>query len=275
MQKVSDILESVRELRIEGFIVPFNWLKEIRKPAGPYYLAAYILADIVHWYNPVVEYDEETNEFKGFKKKFSGELLQRSHAQYSEMFGVTKQQTLPAITELIKRGLIKKVIKKSVITESGKKLSNVMYLYPVPEKIKEITFPKKEEQPELIPESDSSPDDTPKPKKEIKHDKEITEAINYLNEKTGRRYNPKAHTLYLNARFNDGYTIDDVKTVIDNKVFDWITKPDMNKFLRPQTLFGSKFDSYLNEKPRKPKKEKTELEKWNENRFKVTGRRTG
>ena len=39
------------------------------------------------------------------------------------------------------------------------------------------------------------------------------------------------------------------KQVIDIKVRQWFYDLRMNKFLRPETLFGTKFESYLNERP--------------------------
>src|SRR5699024_8048472 len=75
------------------------------------------------------------------------------------------------------------------------------------------------------------------------------EIIDYLNEKTGRKYK---HTAKLNrrvikARMNEGYTIEDFKRVIDKKTAKWIKDKKMEEFLRPETLFGNKFDRYLNE----------------------------
>lgn len=43
-----------------------------------------------------------------------------------------------------------------------------------------------------------------------------------------------------------GYTIDDVKTVCDSKAVEWCDDQRMSRFLRPETLFSPKFESYLN-----------------------------
>ena len=46
----------------------------------------------------------------------------------------------------------------------------------------------------------------------------------------------------------DGYSFDDFVKVIDCKVSDWKDNPDMNKYLRPSTLFRpGNFENYLNE----------------------------
>lgn len=74
--------------------------------------------------------------------------------------------------------------------------------------------------------------------------------INYLNEKTGRNFDPKNKSTVdlIRARFNEGRTVKDFITVIDKKVEDWLTDDKMNNYLRPSTLFNrTKFENYLNE----------------------------
>lgn len=73
--------------------------------------------------------------------------------------------------------------------------------------------------------------------------------IDYLNQKTGKRFTlkSKATVGHINARFAEGYTLEDFKTVIDNKCTSWLYDPKMAEYLRPETLFSSKFESYLNE----------------------------
>lgn len=73
--------------------------------------------------------------------------------------------------------------------------------------------------------------------------------ISYLNEKAHTKYRPsssKTKTL-IKARLNERFTIDDFKKVIDNKTSEWLNT-EMEKYLRPETLFGTKFESYLNQK---------------------------
>ena len=77
--------------------------------------------------------------------------------------------------------------------------------------------------------------------------KVITEIIDYLNKKTHKKYktNSKTTKKHINARLNEGYTLSDFKQVIDNRCATWLGT-DMEQYLRPETLFGSKFESYLN-----------------------------
>lgn len=74
------------------------------------------------------------------------------------------------------------------------------------------------------------------------------QVIEYLNNKTGKHYKHttnKTQTV-IKARCNESFTEDDFKKVIDNKVAEW-KGTDMEKFLRPETLFGNKFEGYLNQ----------------------------
>jgi len=82
--------------------------------------------------------------------------------------------------------------------------------------------------------------------------------VKYLNEKTGKNYKSEtgATKKLINARLKEGFTVEDFKKVIDNKVASWKGDPKMDGFLRPQTLFGNKFESYLNENPVKPQAKK-------------------
>lgn len=81
--------------------------------------------------------------------------------------------------------------------------------------------------------------------------------IDYLNEKTGKTYRlVESNKQHIRARFNEGYTEEDFLKVIDNKVAEWLDHEWVDKkgnlvygknYLRPATLFGTKFDTYLNQ----------------------------
>lgn len=80
----------------------------------------------------------------------------------------------------------------------------------------------------------------------------IKDIVEYLNEKAGTKhhYKTKDTQKHINARLSEGFTLDDFKKVIDIKCDEWLGT-DMEKFVRPMTLFGTKFESYLNQKPHK------------------------
>lgn len=73
---------------------------------------------------------------------------------------------------------------------------------------------------------------------------QIDEVLAYLNQQTGKSIrNPGP----IGARLKEGYTVEQLKSVINKKVKEW-TEPKMRVFLRPSTLFCPKhFDEYLNQ----------------------------
>ena len=77
----------------------------------------------------------------------------------------------------------------------------------------------------------------------------VSEIIDYLNQKTGKHFRKSIAntTRAINARSKEGFTADDFKAVIDKKVIEWGKDERMKQYLRPQTLFGTKFESYLNQ----------------------------
>ena len=86
---------------------------------------------------------------------------------------------------------------------------------------------------------------------------EVFDVVRYLNEKTGSAY----HKTSVNtrrpiiARLNEGYRFSDFQAVIDEKSKQWLGNETMERYLRPQTLFGSKFEAYLQEARRKASKQ--------------------
>lgn len=95
------------------------------------------------------------------------------------------------------------------------------------------------------------------------------EIIDYLNAKAGTKYkaNGRETKRLIHARMSkpECFTIDDFKTVIDNKCASWLGDPKMDQYLRPATLFGTKFENYLNEKHTTPFKGNTGLAAGEEN----------
>ena len=76
----------------------------------------------------------------------------------------------------------------------------------------------------------------------------INSIINYLNLKAGAMYkatNSKTINL-VKSKLKDGFTVDDFKTVIDKKVKAW-KGTLFEQYLTPFTLFGDKFEMYLNQ----------------------------
>ena len=93
------------------------------------------------------------------------------------------------------------------------------------------------------------------PKTNQKRTKEINEyteiykrIIDYLNNRCGTKYTEKNKQTKesIHARLEEKFTEEDFYTVIDKKCNEWLGT-EMERYLRPQTLFGTKFESYLNQ----------------------------
>lgn len=91
----------------------------------------------------------------------------------------------------------------------------------------------------------------------LPEDKNITEivetVIQMLNvetdKKDGEGFSPRAkkNVELISALIHEGYTVNDLKTVIEKKCDSWLTDPVMKSNLRPSVLFGDRFDEYLHE----------------------------
>lgn len=87
---------------------------------------------------------------------------------------------------------------------------------------------------------------------EKKEEKDVNaicrEIIDYLNEVAGKHFRvTDANKRHINARLEENFTVEDFKTVIDTKVSEWGEDEKMAKYIRPETLFGTKFEGYLNQ----------------------------
>lgn len=86
-----------------------------------------------------------------------------------------------------------------------------------------------------------------KPNSKTTDKKPYENIIARLNEKAGTHYRAtsKATQGHINARLGEGFTVEDFYTVIDKKCMEW-KGTEWEKYLRPETLFGTKFENYLN-----------------------------
>lgn len=75
----------------------------------------------------------------------------------------------------------------------------------------------------------------------------IERVIEYFNVTCGTSYkaNTKSTQSCISARIHDGFIEQDFKDVINFKCAQWKGNKDMEQYLRPKTLFGTKFESYL------------------------------
>lgn len=177
-----------------------------------------------------------------------------SNSYFAELYGVSKKSISLWIKELIERNYIS----SKLIYKEGSNEIKDRYLQIVPYPMEEKVYTPMEEK---VIDNNTYINNTfnntfNKNIMSCKQDDAIpySEIIDYLNLRTGSsyRHTTKKTKDLIKARFNEKFTLDDFKTVIDKKTIEWINKPDMVGFLRPETLFGTKFESYLNQQLKKP-----------------------
>lgn len=116
------------------------------------------------------------------------------------------------------------------------------------EKIDQIVQSEVYIQEELLPEEENLSEKNTK--SNAHHSNEIANIIHYLNEKAKKNFNDhsKTNIRLIKAILKEGYTVEDCYLVIDEQVRNWKNDPQMNKYLRPITLFRpGNFESYLND----------------------------
>lgn len=122
------------------------------------------------------------------------------------------------------------------------------------------------EPPKIPPKMPASEPHLKKCAENTKHtNNDLKEVIDHLNEvlkKGGRngRYRYSGHNAdFVSGRLNDGFTVDELKAVIDLKASQWLKPPksgqkDMRMYVRPDTLFRpGNFEKYVSELPVKGK----------------------
>lgn len=109
--------------------------------------------------------------------------------------------------------------------------------------------------PNATPERSQTPADEPQPlipepqtPTQPKEPDPTEEVVNHLNNRLGTKYKPTTATTrkLVKARLKEGFTVNDMKLVIDKKATEWEGNPKMAQFLRPDILLGNKFEGYLN-----------------------------
>src|SRR5690625_108051 len=168
-----------------------------------------------------------------------------SNSYFSELYGVSKVTISKWINQLKEKGYID----SRITYKEGSKEIDKRYLTILNDPIKEkLNTPIKEK----FKDNNTDINNT--------SNKDIVEIINYLNDVANKNYRHttrKTQSL-IKARINEGFTVEDFKRVIDIKTSEWNHNPKMQKFIRPETLFGTKFESYLNQNI--PIKQKGEID---------------
>lgn len=163
-----------------------------------------------------------------------------NNSYFSELYGSSKKSVSKWISQLIdKNYLTSKIVYKEGTKEVKERR---LYIGSIPMEEKFHTYGRKVHGPMEEKVKDNIKDNN-------KFNNIYSSAISYLNEKADKAYKAttKKTQSLIKARIDEGFMLDDFKKVIDIKVKEWGNNPDMNKYLRPETLFGTKFESYLNQ----------------------------
>ena len=93
-----------------------------------------------------------------------------------------------------------------------------------------------------------------KSKSKSKNNIIVEQVVSYLNEKLGSHYKTTTQKTIsmINARIKEGFEYSDFVTVIDKKYAEWHNDQKMSQYLTPDTLFGTKFEKYINQPYVKP-----------------------
>lgn len=170
---------------------------------------------------------------------------------FSELYGVSTRTITELISDLVKEGFIH--IKLDYKENTKQILKRRIYLS------KKTSIPLEENFYTPIEENFQ---DNNINKNNINNNKYIVEIIDYLNEKTNSNYKAttRATEQKINARIREGFTLEDFKKVIDKKTDEW-KGTQLEQYLRPDTLFGTKFESYLNQNIIKQEHKETRYER--------------
>ena len=174
-----------------------------------------------------------------------------SNSYFAKLYNVSSVTVSNWVTNLVKCGyIIREIIKDEETKEIKQRKLYINSIIPINDKIS-TPINNKMGTPinEIIKDNNTSINNTSiNIYSRVDKDIPYKEVIEYLNEKAGTKYRyttNKTKTL-IRARYEEGFELDDFKSVIDKKVNTWLNT-DMSKYLRPETLFGTKFEGYLNE----------------------------
>jgi len=182
--------------------------------------------------------NHKDKKWRGIEIK-AGQFI-TSYPKLSRQLKLSEQQVRRLFKKIASETEVKSTHKYTLVTVTN------WEVYQLDEK-------KSEDKPKDKRRSSGGVADTNKNEKNDKNDKNIKTIVEYLNEKSNSKYKhtSKATQSKINARLKEGFELNDFKKVIDIKCAEWIGT-EYEKYLRPETIFGTKFESYLNQKEAKP-----------------------
>ena len=191
---------------------------------------------------------KQLNKYCNYDTNISGYTVNQLVVNSDKRLNLTTQKVRTILKKFEKEGYIQFVSSGSKGKESTLKITIKQQLFNnnATNKSEELQQVKGNEQ------QQSNNNVTTLSKKKEKDNNIYSLVIDYLNKKANTNYRPttKNTQSFINARVKEGYTVEDFKKVIDSKSKEWLNT-DFEKYLRPATLFGTKFENYLNEANKK------------------------
>ncbi|SES34624.1 conserved phage C-terminal domain-containing protein [Psychrobacillus sp. OK032] len=198
--------------------------------------------------NQIVFYADKSKRADGF--------FYKSYKDWYKEVCLTQRQVSYAAKKLVEKGLIEtKLIRTYGSPTVHYKLRCDNFVKWIVTNCPNETLQNVEMEADNLSKSltDITSDITTDYKKIITNEQEVipfSKIIDYLNSKANTNFkaSSKSSQAKIKARWNEGYRLDDFAHVIDVKVNEWLNNPKWSKFLRPETLFGPKFENYRNQK---------------------------
>ena len=186
--------------------------------------------------------------YSNYETDVAGYTINQLVINSDKRLNLTTQKVRTILKKFEKEGYIQFLTSGSKGKESTLKLTIKQQLF------NNNTTNKNEElqQVEDIKQQQSNNNVTTLSKKKEKDNNIYSLVIDYLNSKANTKFraSTKNTQSYINARVREGYKLEDFIIVIDIKCDDWLGT-DWERYLRPATLFGTKFENYLNEANKK------------------------
>lgn len=210
----------------------------------------YSVEEIAEDFNYPVELVKEALEI--LLKLNTIELTDEGFYFFPDSLEYTKSTTVGAESKKEQRNKqkLENSIKESVELENEKvdKCPEYIHINTKEEIQEELQYTNKEKDKNIKKEKDV--DINTKEQLYNKYNKEINEIIEYLNNETNKKFTTESEFVkdLIVDRLEENHTIDDFKSVINNKTKEWLNNKEFNKNLRPGTLFSkNNFERYLNE----------------------------
>jgi len=144
--RTTPTVDAISELNFSGNIIPTVWYSKLKKTYRnkeiPYLEAIIILSEIIYWYRAREIRHPSTGKHLGTARKFQSDKLQKSYGDLADQFGLEKNDVKKALDYLTIKGLITKEFRTITVGKSLR-LNNVLFIEPVPDKIRELNQPLK------------------------------------------------------------------------------------------------------------------------------------